>query len=295
MNRFRQHVRSRWLIVVMALVCVTTGQAQASAKTNSSPATFTDPNGDSGTAPDIENVAVSNDANGQITFRVNVAKLAVPSPVQIIVAIDGDQNAATGPSGTDYLLLADVATNTFGVGHWNGTDFVDVSAPTATASNDSAGVTFLINRSDLGNPTGLNFWVRAFDGPEAVAGHFDDAPDRGTWNYQLESAAPLKLAVAAFAVPKSVKAGKALTAVMAATRSDTGKLVGNEGRVQCRATIGGKPLRLLTSGFVKVGSQSGAGCSWRVPNNARKKTIHGLITISYQGADVSRRFVAKVK
>jgi len=67
------------------------------------------------------------------------------------------------------------------------------------------------------------------------------------------SAAPLKLAVAAvaavaaFVAPKSVKAGKALTALMAATRSDTGNLVGKEGRVQCRATIGGKSLRLLAS------------------------------------------------
>lgn len=262
---------------------------------NTNPTTFTDPSGDSGTAPDIANVVVSNDANGQITFRVNVAKLAVPSPVQIIVAIDSDQNAATGLSGTDYLLLADVSTNTFGLGHWSGTDFVDASAPTATASTDSAGVTFVINRSDLGNATGLNFWVSAFDGSEAVAGHFDDAPDLGTWSYQLVSAAPLKLAVAAFVAPKSVKAGKALTALMAATRSDTGNLVGKEGRVQCRATIGGKSLRLLASGFVKVGSQSGAGCSWRVPSNAHKKTIHGSITIDYQGANVSRRFAAKVK
>jgi hypothetical protein len=92
-----------------------------------------------------------------------------------------------------------------------------------------------------------------------------------------------------------VKAGKTLTVVMAATRSDTGELVGKEGRVRCRATIRGKSLRLLTSGFVTVGSQTGAGCSWRVPGNARRKTIHGSITISFQGATVSRRFAAKVK
>jgi hypothetical protein len=193
------------------------------------------------------------------------------------------------------LLVADVANNTFGLGRWNGTDFVDVPAPIATVSNDSAGVTFVINRSDLGNTTGLNFWVTTLDGPEAVAGHFDDAPDQGTWSYQLVSAAPLKLAVAAFVAPKSARAGKTLSAVMAATRSDTGNLVGDEGRVQCRAAIGGKPLRLLASGFVRVGSQAGAACSWRVSSNAHRKTIHGSITISYQAANVSRRFVAKVK
>jgi hypothetical protein len=293
----RNRPRLRWLFftVVFASLFGAGIADYASASAKSNPATFTDPTGDSGTAPDIANVVVSNDANGQITFRINVAKLSVPSPVQIVVAIDSDENAATGQSGTDYLLLADLASNAFGLARWNGTDFVDAAAPTATATNDSAGIAFAINRSDLGNASGLNFWVRAFDGPEAVAGHFDDAPDDGTWNYRLVSPAPLALTVAGFLAPRSVKAGKTLTAVMAAKRSDTGDLVGKEGRVKCRATTGGKSLRLLASGFVKVGSQSGAGCSWRVPRNARRKAIHGSVTISYQGATVSRQFTARIK
>lgn len=293
----RNRPRLRWLFftVVFASLLGAGIADYADAKANSNPATFTDPNGDSGTAPDIANVVVSNDANGQLTFRINAAKLSVPSQVNIVVAIDSDQNEATGSSGTDYLLLADLSTNSFGVGRWNGADFADAAAPTASASNDSAGITFSINRSDLGNASGLNFWIRAFDGPEPAAGHFDDAPDQGTWNYVLVSPAQVQLAVVGFVAPKSVKAGKTLTAVMAATRSDTGDLVGKEGRVQCRATIGGKPLRLLASGFVRVGSQSGAGCSWRVPRNARRKTIHGSITIGFQGATVNRQFAVKVK
>jgi hypothetical protein len=77
------------------------------AEGNTDPATSTDPSGDSGTAPDIANVVVSNDTNGQITLRIYVAKMMVPSSVQIVVAVDSDQNAQTGLSGTDYLLLAD--------------------------------------------------------------------------------------------------------------------------------------------------------------------------------------------
>jgi hypothetical protein len=288
--------RLKWLFftVVFASLCGTGIADYAGASANSNPARFTDPTGDSGTAPDIANVVVSNDANGQITFRINVAKLSVPSAVKIVVAIDSDESAATGQSGTDYLLLADLATNAFGLARWNGADFVDAAAPTATATNDSAGIAFAINRSDLGNASGLNFWVRTFDGQEAVVGHFDDAPDDGTWNYGLVSPAPLELSVAGFLAPKSVKAGKTLTAVMAAKRSDTGDLVGKEGRVKCRATTDGKSLRLLASGFVKVGSQSGAGCSWRVPRNARRKTIHGSLTISYQGATISRQFTVRI-
>jgi hypothetical protein len=316
MNTIQKNVRFRWFFLVVAFASlVGSGGAEAGhpqpaaraglqaphpafyarAKANTNPATFSDASGDSGTAPDITNVVVSNDANSQITFRINVARLVVPSPVQIAVAIDSDQNEATGLSGTDYLLLGDVSNNTFGLGHWNGADFVDTASATVTASNDTAGITFSINRSELGNTTGLNFWARTLEGSDAVAGHVDDAPDQGTWNYQLVSGAPLKLAMAAFLAPKGVRAGKTLTAVMAATRSDTGNLVSKEGQVRCRARIGGKPLRLLASGFVTVGSQSGAGCSWRVPSNAHKKTIHGLIMISYQGASVSRQFAVRVK
>jgi hypothetical protein len=293
----RNRPRLRWMfftVVFCSLLGTGLGN-YADANANSNPATFTDPNGDSGTAPDIANVVVSNDANGQLRFRINVAKLSAPSPVNIVVAIDSDQNEATGMSGTDYLLVADLSTSSFGAARWNGADFVDSAAATASANNDSAGITFSINRRDLGNASGLNFWVRAFDGPEPVAGHFDDAPDQGTWNYTLVSPAQIQLAVVGFLAPKSVKAGKTLTAVMAATRSDTGDLVGKEGRVQCRATIGGKPLRLLASGFVRVGSQSGAGCAWRVPRNAHRKTIRGSVTIGFQGATVSRQFAAKVR
>jgi len=67
---------------------------------NTNPATYPDPSSDSGTAPDITSVFVSNDANNQITFRVNVASLVVPSDARVLLAIDSDQNASTGASGT---------------------------------------------------------------------------------------------------------------------------------------------------------------------------------------------------
>src|SRR5437773_8906982 len=78
---------------------------------NANPATYTDPAGDSGTAPDITGVVVSNDAKNQITFRVNVAQLVVPSDNRVLIAIDSDQNASTGAVGIDYLLIGDLSDN----------------------------------------------------------------------------------------------------------------------------------------------------------------------------------------
>jgi hypothetical protein len=127
---------------------------------NTNPATFNDTRGDSGSAPDIANVVVSNDASGTITFRINIVGLIDPSPVEIIVAIDSDQNPGTGTSltGTDYLVVADLSTDKWGVLRWDGGDFVVTATPSAVATVDAAGMTFAINRSDLGNASGANFW-----------------------------------------------------------------------------------------------------------------------------------------
>lgn len=57
---------------------------------NANPATYDDAAGDGGTAPDITSVVVSNDAANQITFRVNVTKLVVPSDGHVLIAIDSD-------------------------------------------------------------------------------------------------------------------------------------------------------------------------------------------------------------
>jgi hypothetical protein len=286
-----------FVAAVMAASPVVISGADGAPVQNTNPATFNDPRGDSGSAPDIANVVVSNDASGTITFRINIAGLIDPSPVEIILAIDSDQNSGTGTSltGTDYLLAADLSTDKWGVLRWTGSEFVAAVAPSAVASIDAAGMTFAINRSDLGNASGVNFWTRVVDGPEEADGHMDDAPDRGVWNYQLASAAPLKLDVAAFGAPKSARAGQTFTVVMGARRSDTGALVGAEGRVQCRATIAGRRLRLIRSGFIGVTSVSIAGCSWRVPSNGHKKTIRGSITVTYQDASVSKQFAAKVR
>jgi hypothetical protein len=296
MNTVQQIARFRCFFLLAALAAlVVTVAPDARSNSNTNPMAVSDPKGDSGTAPDITKVTVSNDDNGQIRFRITLLKGVEGADVTVAVAIDSDQDATTGLSGTDYLLVADLSDNTYGLVRWNGTEFVDTPSSSVSASRDGDGITLSVNRGELGNSGGLNFWARSLEGSEPVDGRFDDAPDSGTWSYQLMSPEPLKLGLAAFFAPKRVAAGKTLTAAMAATRSDTGELVGDEGQVRCRASIGGKSLRLLTSGFVKIGSASGANCSWRVPKTAHRKTIRASITIAYQGATVSRQFSTKVK
>jgi hypothetical protein len=140
--------------------------------------TYNDATGDGGTAPDITSVVVSNDAAKQITFRINVTKLVVPSDGRVLIAIDSDQNTATGYQGTDYMFLGDLSTNSFGVGRWNGSDFGQTPDSTASARNDDTSLTFSINSSELGNTSGLSFWTRTIHGSDVSPGNYDDAPRR---------------------------------------------------------------------------------------------------------------------
>jgi hypothetical protein len=55
--------------------------AVARVSANANPATYTDPIGDSGKAPDIQAVVASDGDNGTYTFSINVAKLTLPSDV----------------------------------------------------------------------------------------------------------------------------------------------------------------------------------------------------------------------
>jgi hypothetical protein len=300
--------RPRLRLVPLALVVlggVLVGGAPAvQARPSGDPATFTDPSGDSGAAGDIVSIAVSNDANGQITFQVDFGN-TLPSTATVDVLIDSDNNPSTGASnlaGVEYDLSADIGSNSVGLGYWNGSTWVDApSSSTLTGGHTNTQQTFTISKSDLGGTSAFNFWVDSSDGGTG-AGHEDQAPNDGTWHYALTSSGSgstgMHLAVLLIQAAKTVKAGSTYTAGMAVQRSDTGGLLGSEGELTCKATAAGKPLDGVGS-FVTITHQGGkvsaAFCLWHIPKQARGKTIHGTITASYQGAQVSKTINAQIK
>ena len=290
------------LLVVAAAASIAAAAAQASIDSrhatravaaytgaSANPATYTDPTGDNGSAPDVTTVVVSNNASNEIKFRINSASLVVPSDNRVLIAIDSDQSAATGASGLDYLVLVDLSNNSFDVGHWNGSGFDEAAAPSATASSDNGGVTFSIASSDLGNTTGFNFWVRTLHGQNVAAGTHDDAPDAGTWNYQLGPASALKLTVQLAHATKA-KAGKPFVAVITVTRSDGSPATVTVDDVSCTAKIG---ARLLHGRAVAIGPA--VGCSWRLPKSSKGKTVRATVTVNLDGATVAKTFVARIK
>jgi hypothetical protein len=265
------------------------GQAAVSSSGRAS-ATYPDLTGDSGTAPDITSVAVSSDPENQITFRVNVVKLALPSDGHVVIAIDSDQNAATGYEGVDYMFLADLSSNDFLVARWNGSDFAFRKMSTAAASTDATGVSFSINARELGRTTGFSFFARTVVGTNVAAGHYDDAPDVGEWTYELGGASALTLTVED-PIASKARAGKRLVVFITVVRSDGKQAEVTYGEITCVATIAGRSLPAIA--IPTYGPA--AGCSWRLPKRSNGRTLHAAIAVTVDGATVTQTFSTQIK
>src|SRR3954468_1461037 len=147
---------------------------------------YTDPTGDAGAAPDITGVSVSSDAAGQIEFTIAIADLPAPADVTTLLFLNTDLSAATGSPahvGADYVFAVSESDSSYSFGRWTGSDW-DFGTPFTTVgvSSGRRGVSISVNRSELGNTSGLNFWTRTVSGTGGP-GAVDTAPEDGTWNY----------------------------------------------------------------------------------------------------------------
>lgn len=175
------------LCALVAAACLA-GTAAGAVRANS--ATFADPAGDSGNAPDITAVSVSNDDAGTVTFLVTIANRPVLGPQDMLVlAMDIDGNASNGVSGIDYAAAMGPGFAMLVSGA--GGTFVPAAVPSFSGSYQGGVATFAVNRSDIGNPSTIVFFLQSSADGGDTAG--DDAPD-GTaiWRYQpIIAAAPV--------------------------------------------------------------------------------------------------------
>lgn len=289
-------------VAVFSLAALLVGAASTSAAPHavtSVPVVFTDAIGDSGTAPDLTQVSVTNDDQGNYAF---VATFGTPygSASSFFIYLDTDSNPATGDPqalGADFLIDEDGSTGEYGFLQWNGSAWVDTPANfTADVSLDSTKntLTVVVSKTELNNTSTFNFWVASIDG-DGSPGHFDDGPSgSGSWSYKLQ--APLTLQLAA-GHAGTAKAGGTWSLVIAAIRSDTGKTVGLEGAITCSATAHGTKLKLLGRAFVSsgAGGVSAAVCTFVVPKTLKHKLLSGSIHISYGGQTVGKSFTTTVK
>jgi hypothetical protein len=262
-----------------ALAAVLVAAAFALAGSAGATGKYTDKTGDGGATFDITGAQVASDASGQITFRIDVANIAAGDVVGLFV--DSDANALTGDvraGGADYLFLVVPSDREYSPEHWNGSDWDDnftrLSLRVGLTSN---GVLVIINRSELGNTSQVNFWAMSLAG-DGGPGKVDVAPDDGVWNYDLAASGPDIRQVLVQTTPAAgPRVGKAFSVKV--TGIDL-PLTNVPGAVQpeswkCTAKLAWKSL---------AGTGTG-GCTFRIPKEKSKgKQLVVTVSVTYEGA-----------
>jgi hypothetical protein len=248
---------------------------------------YTDPGGDSNGAPDIQNVAVSSDSSGQIQIVVKFNGAFTTGAVMVF--LDTDMNQATGAprsAGADYVLYESQTEWDFA--GWNGNSWDD-TIPYSTASVDANAdmAIFSVNRSELGNTSEFNFWVRTVT-DDAASDAVDTAPDLAVWNFSTQAQGPDLAGVlykqTPLTGPTHARSFTVTPIGVKVTPSAQGAVVPAPDSYTCRAVLAGKAISGTGDG----------GCTWKLPKNAKGKTLVVSITVMYEGASLTIRQAYKV-
>ncbi len=284
---------------------------------------YTDAGGDAGPGTDVTAITVRNDQAGGITIQVGSASPVVANHA-IAIFLNTDRNAATGGQGDEYWMYSGplVGSRFF---TWVGSGFARTSPASFSAAAVGPNVTeFRLNRADIGNVTSFDFFVLSISIDEGSAGFevkgWDGAPEIGYFSYELafpqcsnakdddgdgkidsadlgcssatdedESDDPVNIRLGkAKTTPAVPKAGRIAVVSAATTRVETGQPL-DGGTVKCTAKIvGGKALK--GTGAVVAGR---AQCKFKLPADAKKKTVRGQIAVTYETATAKTPFTFK--
>jgi hypothetical protein len=282
----------RRLIVILAVLgaALVVSAASAAPQVTSPPVNFTDPTGDSATAPDIAGIAVTNDDKGLYTFTITLGNV-YGDTAGLLLFLNTDANTSTGDpknDGADYVFADDHGSHSFGLVSWVNSTYQDASDTTAsvTVSADEKTLTFAINKSDLGNTTSFDFFAVSAASTDPSS-DYDIAPDHSP-DFQYTSQTVFSLSTASFK-DGTAKAGGTWSVAVGVTRSDTNGPLTTGATIACKASEGSKPLAVASSSF--VGSQ--AVCTFRVPKKPKKSGVHATVTVTADGQSVSKSFTAK--
>jgi hypothetical protein len=274
-------------VMKRALTVLVAGLALVLAPLGAADTTYSDPAGDSGTAPDITAVAVSN-TDAVITFRV--ATRLVPMSI-LGIDLDADRNPFTGQYGIDRMIGVFVEPNGSVNASLADGFFTYLRQLTAVVSADSVEVSVAI--TDLGVTSGFDFDTETAGDLLGGNEDMDWAPDKGMWTYMLATPPPPAVVTPLIgkpvATPAAPVAGKRFTISVPITRSDNGMPL-TAGTVGCKTTVAGKTIphtHTFKSGVIKA--------TLVVPKAAKGKQLKIAVKVTAGGQAAAKTFTFRVK
>ena len=297
--------------IVGALSVAQIAGAAGSPITAGPPVTFPDAIGDSGTAPDISAVMISNDANGQLEFAILVpSHPQPPTDARIFLVLDTDIDRRTGSpetNGGDYYFVLRGADRTFGFYRWDGLDWEYVE--TAARVTYASGVLISINRSELGSTDEFSFYAKSrTDGEGIEEGRVDFVPDSSTETYVFPLPIPepepepeplpivtvSKVVMLPSGAPRAGKPYGIQVSVLLDVDGERTPVPPT--RLSCSAKVGAAVVKTR----VKPSGSLAKSCSFVVPATARRKSLvvrlSGVVTVTVEGgAPFSESFTKTVR
>ena len=226
---------------------------------------YTDAVGDNYTAPDIQQVILTDNGDGTVGVEVDlVAALPDDGSSGVAFMIDVDRNRQTGNSlGAEYAVDLELAGSS--IMAWDGEGWEDYDHRPLASAFDGGKLTFTLTLSDIG-VTHFDFIVGALS-----ADDIDAAPEEGAFSYPQAPAKPTITGITLAMKALFPKAGKTLNvAPSVQLRLSTDEIVGPDS-LTCTLTNKGKRIQ-------PVGD-----CSWKLAKTLKGKTLTLKLTAGYQG------------
>jgi hypothetical protein len=244
------------LTTIVAAFAIPAGAARAADS-------YTDPAGDSKTAPDVRQVSLTDNGNGTVGVAIDL-DADIPAGSSVLMGINADRDMSTGAHcGCDYMVAAD--DEGLVLAKWVETDWADFLHQPLDPEENGGHITFTLTLADLGGTKAFDFWVARLRGDDT-----DYAPEDGVFTFPQQAAKPEIHSVIVNAAVLLPKAGTVLAIpplqVMLATKE-----IVTVDSMTCSLTYKGRVL-------------AGRGrCTWKIPVSLRKKRLSLSITVTYQG------------
>ena len=285
------------LSLVGLVAAVPVGTASSSATALNS-VTYDDRIGDSGTAPDVSTVVVSNDDAGMLSIAItfpNRTAFAGTDYLDVDFNTDGDLATGEWPGGSDY-----------GIEYFSGgrilewrydedeEDWVQTPMKTLTSMWSASTLTLKLSATDLASTRRFTFLVYTDANPDNRNAPFDWAPDEGTppWVYEVKLPAPTLAVKSLDCTPEPARAGKLMTgkAVVAVTRAGMPEVLAPTAKVTWRATFANVRLRPLST--TRAGGTLRS--TWKLPTTVKAKVVRITLTITSDGVTVTKTHLHRV-
>ena len=276
-------MKRRLVLTLIAALCATAAAATAGNKT------FSDASGDSGTAPDLTSVEVS-ETGGFIVFKI--AGTLVPSSSFELV-LDTDRNRSTGDDGNELWISvyqeAD-GKSYWDTDRWNGTKWDDNGKLDVVSQTYPGREELGFKAEEAGIKGPFDFRVHSVKMVADAIEASDHAPDSIVpWTYELAAKRTVMPVIGQLRLtPARVSSGKVLTVSVAARRSDTNSALSG-GTTTCTMRVGARSA--TGRGTANAGL---ATCRLVVPTRSAGKTARGSIVVRFDGASVTKSFSLRI-